>query len=175
MYLLNQISLSPEVNGEAYFPFLSAIEKQIINPEQIAAPLEDPAGVIIANGKIPNGYKNAGVVSKSGDIWAYDFAAIDVVDNGKRMFVMPTSKEAVVAGENFVDEGAVTLMNEEGLIKVPALVTRNEWMAARYRAKGSSVSSLGRLSVILCGGFHRYEAINVDNSGVIEAKSYMSR
>lgn len=175
MHILNQISLTPEMNGEEYYPFLSAIEKQIIEPDQVAAPLKDPAGVIIANGKIPNGYKNAGVVSSGGDIWAYDFAAIEVVDNGKRMYVMPTSKDAVVAGENFVDEGAVTLMNENGLIKVPALITRNEWMAARYRSKGSSISRLGRLSVILCGGFHRYEAINVDDSGVIEAKSYIAQ
>lgn len=173
MVSFKQISLSPEASGEAYYPFLSAVEKQIIDPENIAAPLNDPAGVIIANGRIPNGYKNAGVVDNRGSIWAYDFAAIESVDNGRRLFIMPSVKDAVVHGERFADEGAVTLMNAEGHIKIPALVIKNEWIA-KSLGRDSSIAKLGQLSIVLCGGLHRFDAVNVDDSGVIEAKSFIA-
>lgn len=173
MVPFQHISLSPEASGEAYYPFLSAVEKHIIEPENIAAPLTDPAGVIIANGRIPNGYKNAGVVDSQGSIWAYDFAAIESVDNGKRLFIIPSVKGAVIHGERFADEGAVTLMNAKGQIKIPALVTRNEWLAQSLGKSRASVARIGRLSIVLCGGLHRYDAVNVDSSGVIEAKSFI--
>lgn len=121
---------------DAYLPFLSAVERGLRNPEDLAVEPTTPIGHDIAKGHIPNPQK-AGVVAVGGELLAIDLVGIERW--GQQAVFYPIPKTAVDRKGRIVQEGAVIVSNTEGRVRVIGHtidLRENPWRAERLKRQG---------------------------------------
>ncbi len=159
---------------DPYLPFFAAVEQGIINePEGMIGTLEQPPGVYIANGYIPNN-RGAGIVAHGDGVAAFDFST--VVFEGKILEVTPCSKTAVEHDTGRITQaGGVVLELGDGRIRLAGLaidVTADPWRARellndRYQFISHAIAVLALSSLDV----PEYEITDIQaETGVLKAR-----
>lgn len=159
---------------DPYLPFYAAVELGIITqPEEMIGVLEQPPGVYIANGYIPNN-RGAGIVAFGEKIAAFDLST--VVFEGKNLEVTPCSKSAVEHDTGKItQEGGVVLELGDGRIRLAGVaidVTQDSWRARellrdkyQYVTQAIAVVALSSLDV------PEYEITDIEaGTGMMKAR-----
>lgn len=160
---------------EPYYPFPVAVEKGILpNPEDLARPAQNPPGIDILWGRIPN-YKNAGLLALGEKVVAaFDHTAAELHDD--ELTIMPAPKAAVSDTGHIQDEGLVVVGSNDGRLKIAALVLNYleyPWLVENARARGKSVATIGDVAIMAAPvlDLPEFEMTDVDNkTGVITAR-----
>lgn len=175
MNILSTIrSEESELIDDPYYPFYSALEQGIItDPENMSTTLDQPPGVYIANGYIPNN-RGAGIVAHGQDIVAYDLSSI--VLDGKNLEVTPCSKTAVEHDTGRIRrEGAIVLGLGEGRIRLAGIaidVTADVWRAKQLlKERFQHVSHAIAVVALSSLDVPDYEITEVESkTGVLKAR-----
>lgn len=134
-----------------WVPFLPALERGILkSPEELARPPENPIGVDIANGVIPNS-NHAGVLELGKSIVGVDHVGVEV--RGKQLLINPTSKKDVDKEGYINEEGVIILGSSDGRIKIAGFAidtANNPWRFDRMR-RPKTGRSLSKLAILLTG------------------------
>ena len=153
-----------EVPDRPYFPYLSAVETGVVDPsELVPRKLDDPLGVMLANGRFPK--DQAGLIVLGDELYVCDHAS--VVDSGlDRLFLGPSSKDDISDEGEIRDSGLIVLTNLDELVRIIGAAinsAHNPWQGAG--------NHLGGIAVKLFGIEARYcEPLDVDREGILELK-----
>lgn len=168
-------AIGSESAENPYLPYLAAIERGgiIDSPEEMVRDLDQPAGVYIANGLLPN-YRGAGIVNIGNGLGAYDLSRVAFDRNN--LEVTPTPKESVEHDTGrIIQEGGIMLEMGDGRIRLAGLaidVSLQPWLASRLL--GDRLRPITqRIAVVALGSLDLpdYEITNLDaETGVILAR-----
>lgn len=167
--------LSAEATNRPYLPFPLAVESGVlIDPEDMAKPLDSPAGVTLANGYIPN-VREAGLVPDGDDIVAFDLVALDI-EGADQVRISPVSKSHVASDGEIVEKGAVVMQNESGLLRFAGFAIKareRPWLADRLRQLSDRRhwQSVGGITVFSAYGLgipdHEVTEVDTTTSSVV--------
>lgn len=158
---LGRPSSSPE---ESYIPYLPAIESGVIEVDSVKVNSPQDAALCISNGKMP---EQGGVVRLSEDVHgAFDLVALEY-GSERELVLFPSSKDAVSDDNDEIRHtGLVVFSSDEGVIKPFAFAdnpNKAMWRPELY-------SRFGDVSLRFLGLSHRYDAVEVESSGIIVAR-----
>ena len=160
------IEAEEQIPDRPYFPYSAALEAGRIVKETVKRVLDEPLGVILGNGRIPQ-QNDAGLIELGGDTYAVDHSQVLGADR-KSITIGPSDKGNVnkETGQ-CTGEGLLTLTTPEGLMKVVGMVIskeRAEWLKHAH--------NVGELAVIQFGlTILQYEITGVDKAtGEVSAK-----
>ena len=116
----------------AQFPVKIA-DHRIEDPMQLARPLTDPAGVLLANGYLPNAL-SSGLVRIGNEYVAFDHVGLD--GDRKKLLLRPTSKSSVGPDGRLLGEGVEVIHQPGGIFTIASVAidaSRHPWMAESLR------------------------------------------
>ncbi len=161
-------------SNKPYFAYPAAVERHILtDPITRARPHQNPPGIDLLAGIIPNS-RNAGLILSGQDHFvAFDHTAAAVERH--RIEIMPGSKADVSKEGQIRHEGLIIVETDDWRLKIAAFVinvVHQPWLAQRMREEHRMGRVMGDIAVVAAHVLElpEYEIKDIDNqSGVIVA------